>query len=145
MRKNLEPTTPPIMNSDNRYTYGESNYSPIVVHSKKGDYKNGTTVATPIVPNWDRGKTEFRNKETFLGDKLSAFDYVEQIAEYYQIYYKEDWPELQKAYRKLEENGQLGDLAAVAVADALQEGENPLEALKMHFEEKKGWIKSMEI
>lgn len=128
-----------------RYTYGESDFSPIVVHSKEGDYKRGTTVATPIAPDWNRGKTNFRNKETYVGNDLIPFDYVKQIAEYYQMDRMADWPELQEAYKKLAENGQLGNPAAIAVADALQDGENPLEALKTHFEEKKEWIKSMEI
>jgi len=128
------------------YQYGESDYSPIVVYSKEGDYKRGTTVATPIAPDWDRGKMKFRNKETYVAcGKIPATEYVEKIARYYQSDYMEDWPELQKAYEAIESNGGLGTGAAEAVADALQDGENPLEALRDHYEKKKEELEAVEI
>lgn len=127
------------------YTYGESNYSPIVVHEKTGDYKRGTTVARVISPTWDRGKTKFRNKETYVGDELYAMEYVKKIAEYYQMDRMEDWPELQRAWEALETNDVLSNEAAETVADALQEGNDPKEALEDHWEEKKEEVQNVEI
>lgn len=120
-----------------RYRYGESNYSPIVVHKKTGDYKRGTTVATPISPDWGRGETKFTNKETYVDSrKLNALDYIKKIANYYQGEWGKDWGDLQKALDHLVNKDVYGDEAAERVADALQSGENPLKALESFRKEK---------
>ena len=119
-----------------RYTYAESNYSPIHVYNQAGDRKRGSTIARPIAPDWNRGKVPFHNKEVYVSlESFSAREYVSKIENYYSSEHTEDWPELENANEFLQENPEMP--VAEAVVEALQTGENPLDALKKEVEKER--------
>lgn len=125
-----------------RYTYAESNYSPIYVYNQSGDRKHGSTIARPIAPDWNRGKVPFHNKEVYVSlESFSGREYVSKIQSYYSSEHTEDWPELEKTNEFLQENPELP--VAEAVAEALQTGENPLDALKKEIEKERKKLESV--
>lgn len=125
-----------------RFTYAESNYSPIHVYNQAGDRKHGSTIARPIAPNWNRGKVPFHNEEVYVSlESFSAREYVRKIQNYYSSEHTEVWSELEKANDFLQENSEMP--VAEAVAEALQDGKNPLDALKKEVEKKRKKLESV--
>jgi len=117
------------------YTYAESNYSPVYIYSLEGDRRRDSIIVRPIAPDWEREEIPLSNEEVYNSpESLTALEYVNKIQKYYTSEHTKDWPELERANKFLQENPEMP--VAKAVAKALQDGKNPLDALKKEAKKK---------